>query len=477
MPDGVLQWYDEKTGEGAVVRSGQRFAVRHADIDPAARHVGARLHFDIRRENGAERAVEVRLRHGTRVNHRHARFGTLTGAARPVTKGSAPFVTPNPDLGLSLHEHPLELLHAWADAVSRGERDTALSLLSPDAVVHLADSDLASRRNIGSWLEQHPAFGSGRRVTLRGLDGEFEARWGPGGHDAPEVGVRCGVNHGLIVEVVPFVSEELQSEAAFEPGAEPLQIESLVRGEVPANAVEYALKRIGRLAELIDEPILFARVTLTHAGDPARQRPELAQAFLDVNGEAVRAQVAAGSMLEAIDLLQEHLRDKIQHRNARREALQRWSGQAEVREWRHGDVASKRPEYFDRPVDERKLVRLKSFATEELTPDEAIFDMEQLGYDFYLFRDLASGIDCVVERGTKDQYLLTPLEAFGADIGPNAYRIETSMLTPPRLSVNEAIERLNISGEPFVFFRNAATLDGNVCYHRYDGNYGLIETD
>ena len=42
------------------------------------------------------------------------------------------------------------------------------------------------------------------------------------------------------------------------------------------------------------------------------------------------------------------------------------------------------------------------------------------------------------------------------------------------LTVDEAIERLNAGGEPFVFFASPLTGRGNVAYRRYDGHYGLI---
>jgi hypothetical protein len=40
--------------------------------------------------------------------------------------------------------------------------------------------------------------------------------------------------------------------------------------------------------------------------------------------------------------------------------------------------------------------------------------------------------------------------------------------------VQQATQRLDDGGEPFVFFANAMTGRGNVVYRRYDGNYGLI---
>ena len=44
----------------------------------------------------------------------------------------------------------------------------------------------------------------------------------------------------------------------------------------------------------------------------------------------------------------------------------------------------------------------------------------------------------------------------------------------PRLSVEQAVERLGMLGLPFLFFVDAAPNRGCVSYHRYDGHYGLI---
>ncbi len=59
--------------------------------------------------------------------------------------------------------------------------------------------------------------------------------------------------------------------------------------------------------------MLFARVKLGRAPDPGMTRPAIAQAVLDVDGRPVRAQVAARQLDEAVDLLEERLRDQLEH--------------------------------------------------------------------------------------------------------------------------------------------------------------------
>ena len=52
--------------------------------------------------------------------------------------------------------------------------------------------------------------------------------------------------------------------------------------------------------------------------------------------------------------------------------------------------------------------------------------------------------------------------------------VTVSPLVASRLTIREAAERLDESGQPFTFFIDAATGRGCVLYHRYDGHHGLL---
>ena len=56
MPDGVVMWVDLSAGEAGIRRRRRQYVARVADVEPPARHVEARVHFDIRRHGGAETA-------------------------------------------------------------------------------------------------------------------------------------------------------------------------------------------------------------------------------------------------------------------------------------------------------------------------------------------------------------------------------------------------------------------------------------
>lgn len=59
--------------------------------------------------------------------------------------------------------------------------------------------------------------------------------------------------------------------------------------------------------ERVDEPVLAARVKLTQEAHHSIAKPCLAQGMVDLNGRPVRAHVAAATMQEAVDLLQDRL--------------------------------------------------------------------------------------------------------------------------------------------------------------------------
>ena len=104
--------------------------------------------------------------------------------------------------------------------------------------------------------------------------------------------------------------------------------------------------------------------------------------------------------------------------------------------------------------DERELVTRKTYARSPLTPAEAAVELQVLDCDFYLFTNAETGVENVVRRGSNG-------EVDHIDHGPV-------------LLVEDAIERLDAGGEPFVFFVDPRNRRGHILYLRHDGDYGLI---
>lgn len=75
MPTGTVSFYDDNIGRGRIEDSSGNYSVRADDMTPDARTQGARVEFDIQRDEPHDRAVNVRLREGTRNNPSQRRFG------------------------------------------------------------------------------------------------------------------------------------------------------------------------------------------------------------------------------------------------------------------------------------------------------------------------------------------------------------------------------------------------------------------
>ena len=58
--------------------------------------------------------------------------------------------------------------------------------------------------------------------------------------------------------------------------------------------------------------------------------------------------------------------------------------------------------------------------------------------------------------------------------GPVHAAVTVSEHPAPRLNLAAATARLEALGQPFLFFVSSETGRGNLIYHRYDGDYGVI---
>ncbi|MFJ8816656.1 ribosome hibernation promotion factor [Amycolatopsis thermoflava] len=237
---------------------------------------------------------------------------------------------------------------------------------------------------------------------------------------------------------------------------------------IPARAADYARDKIGRLAHLAHRPVLSARVRLSRHGD--RARPVVAQGNLDVNGRLVRAQVEAASAHEAIDLLADVLRHRLDklapHRLVHRDTVP-------PQEWRHAAEPVLARGRDRLPEDEREIVRHKTIGLTRTTVDDAAAEMNQLGYDFHLFTEAATGRDRVLYRAGDTGYRLAQTVP-PADAPAGSLPVTVSPHPAPVLTPAQARDRLGLLGLPFLFFVDAGRDRGCVLYHRYDGHYGLL---
>lgn len=213
------------------------------------------------------------------------------------------------------------------------------------------------------------------------------------------------------------------------------------KGEVSEAAREYAVGKVDRLHQHAHGQVLLTKLKLTQDHGRDVEHNAIAEAVLDVDGRLVRGQVAASRLEEAVDLLVDRMTRQLDQAAAKTRTQQRRAAKAQ-------------PPRASVAPDDRELVAHKSFAIDRATVEEAAFDMEVMDFDFFLFTDAEDGADKVLHHGPDGELAV----AAG----------------PPEETVDEALERLDAGGEPFVFFRDTATGRGAVAYLRYDGHYGLI---
>lgn len=256
----------------------------------------------------------------------------------------------------------------------------------------------------------------------------------------------------------------------------PVQVQ--VRGALAPDVAEYAERRLREAFLDTHFPVLHARVRITRHADPARPRPVVAQANLDVDGRFVRAQVSAPTAREAVDLLHDRLRHRLRH------DLERTAGNWEDRrgrhdagtehEWRHGDEPGRRLPWFPRPAEERDIVRHKPITPAQSGLDDAAAAMNDLDYDFHFFTEAGSGQDSVLYRAGPTGYRLAQVQPSPDALASHSVGVTVSEQPAAALSTAEAVTRMAAWEQPFLFFLDRERDRGALLYHRYDGHYGLI---
>ena len=245
------------------------------------------------------------------------------------------------------------------------------------------------------------------------------------------------------------------------------------------NALDAARARatdmVRALAEVSPRPVIFSRVKLSHT--PSRPPTErcMAQATLDVSGVVLRAQVVAPGMIEAINLLETRLQRRVRDLADRREAANSRPPFAGTGTWRHGDLRNSHPAYFPRLPAEREIVRRKTWAGDRVSITDALFDLYALDHRFFLFTDEVDGVDSIVFEAPGGLRLrrLTGGSPPAEEIAE--LPVEVVETPAPLMETDDAVQRLDTSDEPFVFYHDVETGRGCVLYRRYDGHYGVIE--
>lgn len=469
MLDGRVMRIDPERECVYIVRRGRSYEAPMSEVETAARVPSARVRFNIRRIKGIEQAENVKLRVGTRTSKTQRRFGDLTGARSP---GSKVKTTAQKEFGIDVTTQPFRVAKEWVTAIGSRDFDGATSLYLPGAVIHTKDDDVSGRVKIRRLLEQ-PDWPDLAATTaeLHGVDryvradaAAYDSADDEAPTDADVFPVFFEIESGQISE------QWLGVEPAIEPEPEAPEVTMVTKGDVATRSINYGRKKV---AALLDGQAT-AQMKLSWATNPTVTLPAMAEASVSPQGRTtVRVHTAAETMNEAIDLvvgrLKTSLRNQDQHNKHDSANRRRLSGT-----WRHGDRPTTESPYFDRPQAEREVVRHKSFAPDEMSLDEAAWDMSQLDYDFFLFVELTTGQDCLLEAAPDGDLLLHGLDVGEDRVSSEVVEFRHGGTTPPVLKPSAAIHFMESEGARFLFFENSESSRRNVLYRRYDGHYGLI---
>jgi ribosomal subunit interface protein len=188
-------------------------------------------------------------------------------------------------------------------------------------------------------------------------------------------------------------------------------VDIVVRGrnvEVPDHYRQHVAEKLARI-ERYDAKIIRSDVELLHEKNPRQseicQRVEIT---CRVPGPVVRAEACAADFYKALDIAVERLERKFRQAADRRRihhgrhtpksvaaatgALVDTVGQSQVA------VVEAPADSATEPDGPGQIVREKEHPAKPMTIDQALFEMELVGHDFFLFADADGGRPSVVYR-------------------------------------------------------------------------------
>ncbi|MFI7587448.1 sigma 54 modulation/S30EA ribosomal C-terminal domain-containing protein [Spongisporangium articulatum] len=231
------------------------------------------------------------------------------------------------------------------------------------------------------------------------------------------------------------------------------QLDVQRHGEVTPDGADYLETRLQSALRGAPGPVGHVRGRLSRH---EHEKPAVivAQVRLDVAGRPVRVQTRGTTVAEAVDRLADRLRSRLE--NLDRRPRDRAAHPAPL------------------PGAEPRVSRRKSALLSTCTIDVAVDELEFMDYDFHLFVEDSSGTDSVVVRDADAGYALLQTVPEPWNLVPFETAVHLDTEPPPVLTEEEAVTRLVILDEPYLFFTDRATGRGCVLYRRLDGDLGLL---
>jgi ribosomal subunit interface protein len=186
-----------------------------------------------------------------------------------------------------------------------------------------------------------------------------------------------------------------------------LGMELVVRGRnvvVPEHYRQHVAEKLAKL-ERYDHKIIRVDVELDHERNPRQSnRCQHVEITCRTRGPVVRAEGCAEDFYKALDLAADKLERRFRHAADRRRVHHGRRNPDSIAAVAAATVVDEgTPDAGDAATEEGqegpgRIVREKEHAAVPMTVDEALFHMELVGHDFYLFHDKESGRPSVVYR-------------------------------------------------------------------------------
>ena len=171
--------------------------------------------------------------------------------------------------------------------------------------------------------------------------------------------------------------------------------------EVSASIQAYAEEKLGKLGRHLDDATTL-EIELAEERNPSIADRQVAEATVWTKGPILRARESSADMKASIDLVADKLERQVKR----------------YREKRHRKQAARSAAHHAAQVDgvpvsahaeEPMIVKTKQFAVKPMTPEEAVLQLELIGHDFFVFRNVESeGVNVVYRRRDGNFGLIEP---------------------------------------------------------------------
>jgi ribosome-associated translation inhibitor RaiA len=244
-------------------------------------------------------------------------------------------------------------------------------------------------------------------------------------------------------------------------------------GAVSPSTREVAEDMISELSLMAPRAVTRARLKIHHDENRPTAEEYLAQGSMEVTGRRVRSEAAASTAEEALNLVGRGLDRRLQMLSERKQRASRRPPATPAGLWRRNEERTPRPRCCERSAEERLLLRRKTFrANDTMSIEEAVLSLTLLEFRMFLFTDETEDVGSVVYETGAGVALRRVDGSLGRELANPQVKLDNS--PAPRLTTADAINGMNVTGNPFLYFQDLGRYQPGAIYRRFDGHYGLI---